>query len=347
MEPVTAPPSAAVPLLYYAYPAAVFLVFLGSSLASACTLQRFKDDPDAQTQRSGRRLVLGVFGTFFLTYLAQLGTLISCSVADGRWPPADYLVVGILSCVLVFGIQLSWLLDPSRSIGFPFYGSWLLAFAFEALITVFSAVKVDSPLHARYEIAETSLAAARCVLLLLLGAACWRPFGASETPPVSDEERQSLLPKAGDTAATQAGSEAGYGATSDSEQSSGNAAEYNWERREREARQAMEKRLKEGGNWFEYSKGFMVSCPCSKNNPSEKHPRPPNPVDCEPWRQAFRPRCRTFSSCWLTSPVLRFAPRSPSLIESRFCSHMSGQWATMLCSSAPPPSCSAFSDPML
>ncbi|EQL03194.1 heavy metal tolerance protein [Ophiocordyceps sinensis CO18] len=261
MESTTAPLAAVVPLLYYTYPAAVFAYFLGSSLASACTLQRFKDDPaEAETKRPGRRLVLGILSTFVLTYLVQLGILISCSVADGLWPPADHLVVGILSCLLVFGIQLSWLSEPNRSIGYPLYGSWLLALAFEAAITTFAAIKVDSPRHLRYEIAETSFAAARCALLLVIGAACWRALGARKTPAASDEERQSLLPKVGDNA-TSGGGEAGYGATSESEQSSGNTAEYSWERREREAREVMEKRLKEGGNWFEYSKGFMILFP--------------------------------------------------------------------------------------
>ncbi|KAM4067023.1 ABC transporter [Hirsutella rhossiliensis] len=208
MDPAAAPFSAVVPLLYYTYPAAVFLFFLGSSLASVCTLQRLKDDPGAPTQRPGRRSVLGILGTFVLTYLAQLGTL------------------------------LSWLSEPNRSIGYPLYGSWLLALAFEVAITTFAAVKVDSPWHARYEIAETSFAAARCVLLLLLGAASWRALSARRAPAASDEEHQSLLPK-----------------------SSGHAGEYNWERREREARQVMEKRLKEGGNWFQYSKGFMILFP--------------------------------------------------------------------------------------
>lgn len=261
MEPATPLSVAVVPLLYYAYPAAVFVYFLGSSLVAACTLQRLKDDSESQKQHPSRRVVIGILAGFLLTYLAQLAALISCCLVNGRWPPTDYLVVGALSCLLVFVIQLSWLADEDISIGYPLYGSWALSLVFEVVIVILTAVKVDAPTPITYDVAETSFAAARCALLLLIGLISWRASSAQEIPAAPDEERQLLLPKVGDAAASQGGSGAAYGTTSQSDQSSGNAAEYNWERREREAREAMEKRLREGGNWFQYSKGFLVSLP--------------------------------------------------------------------------------------
>ncbi|KJZ73299.1 hypothetical protein HIM_07303 [Hirsutella minnesotensis 3608] len=262
MELATEPPPATVPLLYYAYPALVFLFFLGSSLASACTLQALKNDSEAQSQRPSRRVVLGALYFFLLTYLAQLATLIACSIGHDHWPPPDHLVVGCLSCLLIFGIQVSWLSEANRPVGYPFYGSWLLALGFETAIVTFAAIKLDVPNSNRFEIAETILAGLRCSLLLsLLGAASFNLFFPQKISDAQDEERQTLLPKTGESAQAQGGNEAGYGTTSGSDQQSGQTAEYNWERREREARQAMEKRLKEGGNWFEYSKGFMVLFP--------------------------------------------------------------------------------------
>lgn len=173
--------------------------------------------------------------------------------------PDDYLVVGILSCILVFGIQLSRLSDAANPIGFPFRGSWLLAF--EALIAVFAATQPPPARTRRYQTAEVTLATLRYSSLLLLVSWSWLGRWARAAPAACDQERQSLLPKVGDAAQPSGAGENGYGATSGSDQSAGNAAEYNWERREREARQAMEKRLKEGGNWFEYTKGFMILFP--------------------------------------------------------------------------------------
>lgn len=258
MDLTTEPDPAALPILYYTYPAVVFLYFIASSLASACTLQRLKIDRAAE--RPGRRIVLALLGVFILSYVAQLATLVSCAVVDKRWPPEDHLVVGILSCLLIFGIQLSWLSDANSPVGFPFHGSWLLALSFEAAIGVLVATKPRSNHPNRYELTETALSAARFAsLLVLITWSCiglWA--GARAVPEAADEEQQSLLPKDGATTATPGSNGTGYGATTGSEQTSENTAEYTWERREREAREAMEKRLKEGGNWFEYTKGFMV-----------------------------------------------------------------------------------------
>ncbi|RCI14461.1 hypothetical protein L249_5935 [Ophiocordyceps polyrhachis-furcata BCC 54312] len=252
---------AAVPLLYYLYPTAIFVYFLAASLASACTLQRFKDDADFQPRR--RRLVQVILALFLVAYLAQLVSLIICALTDHRWPPADYQVVGILSCLLIFGIQLSCLAGADgHRVSFAFHGSWFLALAFEVLIAALAASAVGPGPPGPYQMTEVALAAVRSVLMLLVGAPYW--VGLFTPAPTPDEERDPLLPKPSDAAqpAVATVNEAGYGATSSgADQTSANAAEYSWERREREARQAMEKRLKEGGNWFEYSKGFMILFP--------------------------------------------------------------------------------------
>ncbi|RDA87461.1 hypothetical protein CP532_2826, partial [Ophiocordyceps camponoti-leonardi (nom. inval.)] len=254
---------AAVPLLYYLYPTVIFVYFLAASLASACILQRFKPDADFQPRR--RRLVQIILALFLVAYLAQLLSLIIFALTDHRWPPADYQVVGILSCLLIFGIQLSCLSGADgHRVSFAFHGSWFLALAFEALIAALAASAIGPGPSGPYQMTEVALAAVRCLLMLLVGAPYWVGIfiPASIT---SDEERDPLLPKPSDAAqpaVATVNEGAGYGATeAEADQTSANAAEYSWERREREARQAMEKRLKEGGNWFEYSKGFMILFP--------------------------------------------------------------------------------------
>ncbi|UNI19263.1 hypothetical protein JDV02_005458 [Purpureocillium takamizusanense] len=258
-------PSAPLPVLYYIYPAVVFLYFLGSSLASACTLQRLKEGKDGKPERPCRRVVLSLLGIFVFTYVAQLAVLITTSVRGQQWPPDDCLVVGCLSCLLIFGIQLTCLCDLNGALGYQFQGSWLLALAFESVIGGFVLARVcrsDDPTTSSYEVAELSLNAVRIASLLAL--VIW-PLVASLARPSShgsDEEHQSLLPKTAATDQSSGTTNAGnYGATANSDESSENTAEFRWERREREAREAMEKRLKEGGNWFEYAKGFMIFFP--------------------------------------------------------------------------------------
>lgn len=258
----SAPESRAfLPTLYYAYPAVVFVYFLASALVSVCTLQRLEDGQNASPEWLRRRHHLRLLGLFIFIHVVQLVAVIACAASSSSWPPEDHLVVGSLLCLLIFGIQLSWLSDLQNSLGYPLHGSWFLALLFEVAIgaCIAAAVFGSGNGPATLDIILLSLGAARLVTVLAL-VAC--PFITHQAKPRvgSDEEHQSLLPKHGGAAQAQTADASGYGAATDSDQSLGEAAEFSWERREREAREAMEKRLKEGGNWLEYTKGFMVRC---------------------------------------------------------------------------------------
>ncbi|PHH59094.1 hypothetical protein CDD81_3805 [Ophiocordyceps australis] len=238
---------AVLPLLYYAYPATVFIYFLVASLVSACTLQRLKVDDPSASKPSHRRLVQFLLTVVLVSFIAQLVTLVTYAVIDKAWPPEDHIIVGLLSCLLIFGIQLSFAFDSSSTIAYPLHGSWFIALAFELTVAILSA----KPDPRGYHLAQLCLIALRCLLLLVLVVWCWVGLWTSSATAASDEERQALLAK---TAQNQNGAGTEYGTTA-------NGTEFNWERRHREAREAMEKRLKEGGNWFEYAKGFMILSP--------------------------------------------------------------------------------------
>ncbi|KAJ4028482.1 hypothetical protein NW752_000740 [Fusarium irregulare] len=85
----------------------------------------------------------------------------------------------------------------------------------------------------------------------------------TSVPTESDEEREPLLPKVTITSpSTPTSQESGYGSALQAEEEDEETPEYSWERREREAKEAMQKRLEEGGgNWFEYAKGFKILFP--------------------------------------------------------------------------------------
>lgn len=245
--------SAVPPLLYYAYPGAVFSFFLAASLFSVCTLHNLRHEWQLKAESSGQQYVVGALSVFNLTYLVQLICLVVFNGADEQWPPAEHSVVGNLSCLLVFGIQLSWLSTATDLVWYPYQGAWIIALAFETTLGAFGAVQSHTKTLSRHHTVELVLTILRCALLLVLvfWASFWRCVQAIHHR--SDEEHQPLLADAAN------GTPSGYGSTSDTEAASDEEAEYNWERREREAKEIMEKRLKEGGNWFTYAKGFMVS----------------------------------------------------------------------------------------
>ncbi|EHK24322.1 uncharacterized protein TRIVIDRAFT_122868, partial [Trichoderma virens Gv29-8] len=110
-----------------------------------------------------------------------------------------------------------------------------------------------------------------CTQLIESDNVVWYPFRGSWFIALPFElaiailtaETQPLLSPDNEAQAT-AGKPANgssYGSTAQSETASDNTEEFNWERREREAREEMAKRLEENGNWFEYAKGFKILFP--------------------------------------------------------------------------------------
>lgn len=249
-------------VLHYLYPTTIFLYFAISSLVSVFTLQNRSVSKRTNAAQPSRLATLGLLGLFVSAHVAQLIIILSISAAGKAWPAHDDIVVGHLSCILIFGLQLSRLYDNPQPLWYPFHGSWILALPFEALIGVsgwFSSNSREAP--SVLAVVGAGLVSLRCVLLgALLSLLC---CCARRTAPVADEERQSLLNKdnSAKNGTSQKGSQNGqspYGSTTQSDDSSDDQPELPWEQQRRKAREAMEKRLEADGNWLNYAKDFLV-----------------------------------------------------------------------------------------
>ncbi len=87
--------------LHYGYPAIVFVYYLISSTISFCTLEiATEKQPHPQ-----RRLILSLMLSNVLTYLAQAVSIVAFSVISGMWLGQEDMVISLLSCILVFGVQ--------------------------------------------------------------------------------------------------------------------------------------------------------------------------------------------------------------------------------------------------
>ncbi|KAM5354406.1 hypothetical protein ACJ41O_001055 [Fusarium nematophilum] len=252
-------------VLYYIYPAAVFSYLIVASLVSACTVHPPKKENVPKKSPPSRAITLSLSIPCILTYAAQLAVIGTQAILSREWPSQDHIIIGHLSCILVFGIHLSCCVNSEDGPFYPYVGSWVLALFFEIAIICVSAGMGSFLQFSIFGILDAALLAVRCLSFLLLVGVF--TIGTALTP-ASDEERQPLLPK--DTAASpssptgqsQHSQESGYGSTLQAEEDDAEETpEYNWERREREAKEAMKKRLEEGGNWFEYAKGFKVHYP--------------------------------------------------------------------------------------
>ncbi|KAK7429307.1 hypothetical protein QQZ08_004119 [Neonectria magnoliae] len=253
---------AALVALYYVYPSIVFVYFLVASVVSVCNIQTAKKAVEDHKTFPSKRTVVVLSSLFLLTYAAQLAAISAQAVLSQVWPTADHIIIGHLSCILVFGILLSQYIDTENGASYPFVGSWVLALLFEIAIVSLSAVDDAFVKFQSYEIIDVALVSTRCLTsVILIGLFAFPNADKIET----DEERQPLLPKdttpcPGSSAGqSQQSQESGYGSTLQAqEESTEEAPEYNWERREREAKEVMRKRLEEGGTWIEYAKGFKT-----------------------------------------------------------------------------------------
>ncbi|KAL6821607.1 hypothetical protein V8C40DRAFT_55137 [Trichoderma camerunense] len=246
--------------LKYLYPAVVFLYYLTSSVLASCTLQALKKTQDAQPERPSRRAVIYILGFFLSTYGAQLITLGTQSVIQ-RSAPLEHQVINYLSCILVFGILCIQLIESDTIVWFPFRGSWFIALLFELAIAILTAVNSRQANLNSYDILHITFFCLRLASLIILVA--WTCFAlwTNSNPSLFDEETQPLLQPNGEHPDAQAATGEHANSSSYGSTTQGDAEETHWERRQREGKAELEKRLQKDGNWVEYAKGFKILLP--------------------------------------------------------------------------------------
>ncbi|KAI1480178.1 hypothetical protein F4774DRAFT_418461 [Daldinia eschscholtzii] len=261
--------------LHYIYPLVVFLYFAVTSAVAICTLQTSDSKKSTHVRR---KVIYYLLCCFISTFVVQFILKIIEIIVWGRWPSQD-TVIGLLSCILIFGIQQNSLGDGSDTVWYPFYGSWLIAFVLEPFNAALLFIAASGPIvttpttgdnSATFLRLDASIVIARCILALgaLLAYFVWREDGIDED---DDEERAPLLPKPGQRAnGVDTSADSGYGtnsegtnteATNTETANSPRDVESPWERQQRISREKIEKRLKNEGSWIAYAKGFLIFFP--------------------------------------------------------------------------------------
>jgi hypothetical protein len=264
--------------LHYGYPAAVFFYYMASSTVAVCTLQT-----QSSEQTNGRRRII-TWLLFFsiLTYFAQLCSLLTQAVLQHSFPSDQDLIIGLLSCILVFGVVSVGLSGSENPVWYPIVGTLWMALAFEPIIEGLSLLSQPLGELRLEELVDIALVAVRYLAFVLAIIFFFEGAWSAKRETGTDAERQSLLKPAEDGVpdvnkphtdeSTSGEQQNGYGATSDetstasadvSKTATSDRVESPWEKRQRLAKEQMEKRLKEKGNWFTYAKSFLVCSGCA------------------------------------------------------------------------------------
>lgn len=256
--------------LHYLYPALAFTYYTIAGGVSVCTLQTLKASIEPKHKRVPRRAILNALLLILLSYLAQLTTVVIRSLVAKSWMGREDVVVGWLSCFMVYGVQLAGLAKTEHPVWYPLYGSWLFAIACETAMAGLYFVRNGQSLSGLPLVVHFALSTVRASLLLSIIVAYFSRRDGASSVQSADEERQSLLDSNGDaqtsevpsngSATARQNQDQNYGSTQESDAATKKRPnELPYERREREGREKLEKRLQEEGNWFTYIRKFLVS----------------------------------------------------------------------------------------
>lgn len=249
--------------IQYFYPATVLIYYLASSLCSVCTLQ--KSSPKDGHVR--RKFILRLLLLSVCTYFAQVVIVGVHSAIVGEWLGQQDAIICLLSCMLIFGVQLVYLSDSPKPVWYPYVGSIFLALMFDPLLEVLSVLQNPGALHTYLVYIDIVMTAIR-YLALVTAAILYLAAPKALAKEIHDSEREALLGGVRSGNQVSESSEntqnSSYGTnnssedTTDTSDASADDAESPWERRERECKARLEKHLQEDGNWFAYAKRFLV-----------------------------------------------------------------------------------------
>ncbi|KAL2198970.1 hypothetical protein P885DRAFT_31750 [Corynascus similis CBS 632.67] len=256
--------------LHYAYPTILFVYYMATSTVAVCTLQTRSSEP----AHPRRRPITWLLGSVILTYFAQLLALGIQGAVRHVFPFADQdTVIGLMSCTLAFGVVFAGLSEATNPVWYPYIGSFGIALVLEPVVAVLSLmVRPAGPLKF-IDFFDISALAVRYLAIVLALVFYFGGNQNSRQEKGVDSERQSLLKTNGhashDSDSDDQGDgtrQNGYGTSSDSSTDSSQSSDTDddenpYERRQRQASEQMEKRLKEKGNWVTYAKSFMVFFP--------------------------------------------------------------------------------------
>lgn len=204
-----------IPSLHYIYPAVVFLYFATTTIVAFCTLTT--TSAASKAKHAKLTTIISLLLLCLVSYLGQLVLRAIEGFLRHNWPSPD-TTVGLLSCVLVYGIELSTLQGPSSSNWLPLYGSWCIALALEPIIAVLSILdhaSKDLPRSAVFLWVDIAFMFFRYVTLLLtvLTYFLWRSKAEIE----GDDNEQTPLIRKPDERLAQGDevADSGYGTNSE------------------------------------------------------------------------------------------------------------------------------------
>ncbi|KAF2009603.1 hypothetical protein BU24DRAFT_428502 [Aaosphaeria arxii CBS 175.79] len=243
-------------VLEYAHAPAVGFYFLASLLFGASILQK----PQAITMKR-RRLAITMMAIILVAHVAEVLYYFSCSIASSTYVTPHDSVVNCLGAILVWTPLSVSLIKAEKIRWHPYFGAFLLDFAFETTICALLGTATGFPAKGKSDSTPLVLRLLKSLAALVLTIDGFVLLLSKQPERGTDEEGQSLLRKPANGAAAANGN-AGYGTISDSSsENDEDDEEEEGKDRDKDIKELQAKRLEEEGGWFGYLKGFTIFLP--------------------------------------------------------------------------------------
>ena len=250
-DDISTPLDPAMELLNYMHAPTVGFYYLGACAFSLCILQ--KSQPVSHKRRRG---ILVLMSTILLAYITEVLYYFSRSMAERDYEAHKPSAIRCLGSILVWS-PLTYSVWSSKSLRWhPYFGAFVLQFAFETTTCLMNAFSI--PAEDRGSDVSFVVDCIRALASLLLLLDGFVILISKHVEKNTDEERQSLLGKQANGAAT-ANANGTYGAIA--QDASSDDEEESPKDRDKEIKDQQAKRLEEEGGWFGYLKGFAVFLP--------------------------------------------------------------------------------------
>lgn len=247
-------------ILNYMHAPTVGFYFLGACAFGVCVLQKPRS-----ISHKRRRGILALALTTFLAYTVEVLYYFSKSIAHAAYEPPKPAAIRCLGSILTWGTLLYQIWSSKTMRWHPFFGAFVIHFAFETTTCLIYGFSVDPEFQQHHIAFVISCIRAFASLLLLVDG-----FAILITKHIvsegSDEECRSLLGDDSNHNSADAASP-GYGSIPPTTGSSGNADdegdddEDDPNERDSEVKKQQAKRLEEEGGWIGYLKSFAVFLP--------------------------------------------------------------------------------------
>ncbi|KAA8914322.1 hypothetical protein FN846DRAFT_771298, partial [Sphaerosporella brunnea] len=232
--PLLAVPPAAIRVVHYVYPTAVFVWFLASQAAAVCTMANLS----AQRNDFRKRLFVFLQLALIVSYVSLPSVAVAQHVYIPQRSTIDEAHIYLLTSIVAWGVVELAMLDTQTPVWHPYYGSWFIAVTAEACLLSLSLA--TNAAFNKFEVARFGIQGLRMLVFAAAPLGVWA---------VRDKGMDSMGQESEPLLGSGPAQPPTYGTSSEADLEAEEA---------RNIKSNMLKKIEASGNWWTYAKSYAI-----------------------------------------------------------------------------------------